>query len=170
MHGPVAAPVQPVRQELRRREHVPQLVIDLADRQAELRQTALLAQFVRQGHLHPGEGLLREPDLIHAIRRRDHPRSILRIGGKFRNVARQPPHGAHDHPLQGEVEEGRGDRRDQQGQKQDVAREIEHRGAQRAGIEDQLDEIDSHARADDPDRAVARIDQLLEGVADENAP
>ena len=60
LHRRVADPLQPVGQELRRREHVAQLVIDLADREAELGQAALLAQLVGERRLHLGERLLGE--------------------------------------------------------------------------------------------------------------
>ena len=60
-------PLEAVGQELRRRQHVAQLMVDLADREPELGEAPLLAQLVRERRLHLRERALGEADLVGAV-------------------------------------------------------------------------------------------------------
>ena len=166
----VADPVEPVGQKMSRRQHVAQFMIDLADRKPEFRKTPLLAQFVREPRLHLRQRLLGQPDLVSSIGRTDNPGGIFRIAGEIGDVASQPPHRPNDDPLQRKIEEARGDRRDQQRNQQNVAGEFEHRRTQGARIENQFDEIDSHARSHHADGVVSGIDQRLQSVTGQRGP
>src|SRR3712207_7346574 len=43
------------------------------------------------------------------------------------DVAGEPPHGAHDHPLQGQIDEARREDGNEEREKQDVARELDRK-------------------------------------------
>ena len=107
LHGRILDLLQAVAEELRGGQHVAQLVVDLADREAEIGEAALLAQFVGEHPLHARQRLLGEADLVVALGRRDDPRGVLRVGREGGDVAGQPPHGPHDQPVQRQVDEAR---------------------------------------------------------------
>src|SRR6195952_2727073 len=78
LHRRVRGAFEAVPEELRRRQQVAKLVVDLADREAELGQAALLAQLRGERPLHPGERRLGMPDLVGAVARRDDAVEALR--------------------------------------------------------------------------------------------
>ena len=128
-------------------------------------------QLVGQRRLHPGERVLGDADLVAASGRRDDAFRVLRVLGEGGDVARQPPHRPHDQPVQREVDETRRDPRDDQRQQQDVARERQQGGAQRALVEDELDGLDAaHAVPDHPDRTPGGVEQRRERAADQRQP
>ena len=59
--------LQAVAEQLRGGQHVAQLVVDLAHREAELGEAALLAQLVGEHPLHARERLLGDADLVVAL-------------------------------------------------------------------------------------------------------
>ena len=70
---------QPVGQELRVRQHVAQVVIDLAHGQAERREPALLVQQLGQLGLHVRQLALGRADLVAARRWGDDAAGVLRV-------------------------------------------------------------------------------------------
>ncbi len=68
-------------------------------------------------------------------------RGIFRVLPEAHHVRGQPVQRAHEQVVQREIDQRRGDRRDQQREQQDVAREREHLRAQRALVDHDLDEI-----------------------------
>ena len=92
----VGQAAEAIGEQLRRGQHVAEVVIDLGDGEAEIGQMALLAERPLQVALHGGEMLLGDADLVAAPARLDDPRGVLRRLGEGDHVLGQPPHRAHE--------------------------------------------------------------------------
>ena len=102
---------------------------------------ALLLQHRGEVALHRAELALRDADLVAALGRHDDARGIFRRLAERHHVGGQPVHRAHEQIEQREIDQRRGDRRDHQREQQDVAREADHRLAQRAFLDQDFDEV-----------------------------
>ena len=153
-----STPSQAVGQELRGGQHVAQLVVDLADREAELGEAALLAQLVGEHGLHLRERLLGDADLVG--RGRDGVMTREASSGCAAKAAMLPDSrrtGRTMQPMQREVNEARGDARDES-ERIRMLRENSSI-ASRSGvlIDDDLDEIGArHGLSEHPDRPLGR--------------
>ena len=132
---------QPLGEQLRRGQQVAQVVVDLRHRKAERGEMALLLQHRGEVALHGGELALGRADLVAAVRRRNDARGILRVGAERHHVGGHAPHRPHEQQMQREIDERRGDRRNDQREHEDADREIHHRLAQRRLVEHDLDEL-----------------------------
>ncbi len=85
-----------VRQQLRGRQQVAQIVVDLRDRKAKRGEPALLMQHRHQIALHVGQFALGDADLVAALARHDDPRRAFGILVKADQARGQPPHRPHE--------------------------------------------------------------------------
>ncbi len=162
---------QPFGEELRGREQVAQVVVDLGDREPERREMVLLLQQRGEIELHGGERTLGGADLVVAVGRRDDAGGVLRILAEGHHVGGHAPHRTHQQEMQREVDERGGDRRDDQRQQENADREVEHRLAQRFLVEHDLDELPAHRRRSHHSHdIVVAAQQCVERVDDGAVP
>jgi hypothetical protein len=83
--------------------------------------------------------VLGEADLVGAVARANHPRGILRILAKLRHIVADPAHRPHHQEMQAEVDQGRREQRDDQGERQDTLGKGQHLVAQRCLVQHHLD-------------------------------
>ena len=114
---------QAVGNELRRRQHVAQVVIDARDRHAELGKTLALREFVGQRTLHRRQRGFGSADLVVTSARGDHARDVLRVFAEGDDVGGEPAHRPQHHLPQGRPEHAGDDRRDHQ---RDVEKGVRH--------------------------------------------
>ena len=157
MHARIREARQLVGDQLRRRQDVAQVVIDLGDGETERRQPPLLLQHRGKIALHGVKLVLRHADLVVAAARPDPARGILRVVAKRHHVGGDAPHRPHQEVVQREEQQHRGDDADQERYKEDVAGEAQHGCAQRRLIEDDFDEVTPHrGRTKHPHDVVGR--------------
>ena len=158
-----------IRQALRRRQHVAEIVVDLGHGDAERCQTRLLMERGAQCALHIVELLLRDADLVAASRGLDDPGPVFRIVAKGDHVLRQAAHRHHHHPDQRQVYETGRDRRDHKAQAQNAPAEGAQLFLQRRLVHDQLDQgvRDLRRPADHSDHSVLLRNQTTDRVADQ---
>ena len=166
LHRRVGQAADAVGEELRRGEEVAQVVVDLRHGEAEIGEMALLAERPLQVALHAGEMLLGDADLVAAAARHDHASGILGLGREGDHVLAEPADGAHDQPVQAEIEQRAGDHRNQRRQPEDAHRIAEHRGAQRPVAHDQLDLRAAPRNADHAQHVLLPREERAEGVDD----
>ena len=130
-----------VRQQLRRRQQIAQIVVDLGDREAERGEPALLMQHRHQVALHVGQFALGDADLVAALARHDDPRRAFGVFVEADQARGQPPHRPHEQIMQREIDQPRGQHRDHQRDHQQVAGEPVHRLPQRQLVDHDLDEL-----------------------------
>ena len=138
-HRRVGARLDPVGDELRRRQQVAQVVADLGHRAAEPRQPLLLPERRGQPHLEVVERRLRLAQLARAALRRDDPARVLRIVAVGRHMLDHPPDRPHDQPLHREKEQRRRRQRDRQRDVEDPQPVRDQRLAQRPLVQRHLD-------------------------------
>ena len=156
-----------IRQQLRGRQQVAQIVVDLRDRKAERGEPALLMQHRHQVALHVGQFALGDADLVAALAGHDDPRRAFGIFVETDQARGQPPHRPHEQEMQRQIDQPRGQRRDPERDQQQVAGEPVHRLAQRQLVDHDLDELRAaRRRADHADRLVAALQHGLEGIDD----
>ena len=120
-------------------------------------------QHRRQLALHGGELALGDADLVGARRRRDDAVGIFRIGAERHHVAGDAPHRAHEHVMQRQIDQRRGDDGNHQRQQKNVPRIAQHGAAQRPLVHDQFDIFAAHRRrADHPHHIGAGVEHDLE--------
>ena len=88
LDGRVGQAAEPVGEELRRGEHVPEVVIDLRHREAEIGEVTLLGERRLEVALHAGEMLLGDADLVAPAARHDDPARVLGRRGEGDHVLR----------------------------------------------------------------------------------
>ena len=167
LHFRIGQGRQLIGKQLRRRQQIAQVVIDLRHRQTERRQPAFLMQHGGELALHGGELLFRRADFIAAAGFGNDARRIFRIGAERDHVRGDPPHRPHQQVMQREEHQHRGDAGDHQRQQQDVHGEGQHRLAQRRFVENDFDELAfRHRRRTDEPHHVVRLakQQRVEGV------
>ena len=135
-----------VRQQLRGRQQIAQIVVDLGDREAERGEPALLMQHRHQVALHVGQFALGDADLVAALARHDDPRRAFRVFVEADQARGQPPHRPHEQIMQRQIDQRRGQHRDRQRDQQQIAREAVHRLAQRQLVDHDLDELRAAGR------------------------
>ena len=146
-------------------------MIDLRHREPERRQPGLLLQHRGEVALHAGELALGDADLVAAPAGGDDARRVFRIGAERHHVRGDAVERAHEQVMQGEVDERRRDRRDQQRDQEHVARIPPHRLAQRAFVDHDLDELAAHRRRPDrPDDVVVAVEQKGAERLDDGRP
>ena len=156
-----------VGEKLRRGQQIAQIVIDLGDGEAEGGEPALLMQHRHQVALHVRQFALGNADLVAALARHDDPRRTLGIFVEADQARRQPAHRAHEEIMHGEIDEARGQHRDDQRDHHDVAGEAVHRLPQRQLVGDDLHELGgADAGPDDPDGLVAGLQHHPERAGD----
>ena len=106
--------------------------------------------------------------------RRNDAIGIFRIGAKRHHVGGDAAHRPHEHVMQRQIDQRRGDAGDHQRQQQNVDRIAQHRLAQRRLVHDQFDIFAAHRRRTDHAHHVVagvgiehhpeRIDDRVEGV------
>ena len=102
-----------VGQQLRGGEQVAQIVVDLGDGKAERGEPALLMQHGNEVALHVGQFALGDADLVAALARHDDARRTLRVFVEADQIRGQPPHRPHEQIMQREIDQRRGDARNQ---------------------------------------------------------
>ena len=169
LHRRVGQAAQPVRDQLRVGQHVAQVVVDLADGEPERGEPALLLQGLRQLLLHVRELALGGADLVLALRGHDDAAGVLRVLAEAQHVAGNAHHRLHQQAVEGEVDERRGDHRDDHRQPQDVEAVADHGRPQRRLRQHHLDEVaGAHAGlADHPDDAALLGHENAERVPDQ---
>ncbi len=156
-----------VRQQLRRRQEVAEVVIDLRHRQTEGGEPALLMQHRHQIALHLGQFALGDADLVAAMARDDDPGRAFGVFVEADQTGGQAPHRPHEQIMQREIDQRRGQNRCQQRYPQQVAGEHVHRPAQRRLVDDRLDELRAAGRRPDhADGLVAGLEHHLERIDD----
>ena len=110
LDGRVGQAAEAVGEELRRGEHVAEVVVDLRDGEAEIGEVALLAQRPLEVALHGGEMLLGDADLVAAAARDDDAGRVLRRLGEGDHVLGQTAHRPDEQAVEAEIEEAGGDR------------------------------------------------------------
>ncbi len=101
-----------VRQQLRGRQEIAQIVVDLRHRKAKRGEPALLMQHRHQVALHVGQFALGDADLVAALAGHDDPRRAFRILVEADQVRGQAPHRPHEQIMQREIDQPRGQHRD----------------------------------------------------------
>ena len=165
----ILAPGQTVGNQLRGREDVAEVMVDLADGGAERGQVVLLAQRGAQPRLHVGQLALGDPDLVAARGSGDRARRILRIVAELDHALGDAPHRAHQQSVQADEDQHRGDQGDHDRQRQDAPGIVVHRGLHRSFVENRLDHHVrcGRDRAHDADRPPVPRPQRHEGVGDQ---
>ena len=130
-----------VGQQLRGRQQVAQIMVDLGDREAKGGEPALLMQHRHQVALHVAQFALGHADLVAALAGHDDPRRTFRILVKGDQARGQPPHRPHEQIMQRQIDQRRGQHRDHQRDQQQVAGKPVHRLAQRRLVDHDLDEL-----------------------------
>ena len=124
-------------------------------------------QHRRQLALHGGELALGDADFVGARRRRNDAVGIFRIGAERHHVAGDAAHRAHEHVMQRQIDQRRGDHGNHQRQQKNIHRIAQHGAAQRPLVHDQFDIFAAHRRrADHPHHIGAGIEHDLEGIDD----
>jgi hypothetical protein len=103
LHVRIGHAGEPVGEQLRRGQHVAQVVVDLRHREAERGEMALLLQHRGEVALHRAELALRDADLVVAPGRHDHARRIFRRVAERHHVGGQPVHRVHEQIEQREI-------------------------------------------------------------------
>ena len=135
-----------VGQQLRGRQQVAQIVIDLGDRKAKRCEPALLMQHRHQIALHVAEFALGDADLVAALARHDDMRRAFGVFVEADEIRGQPPHRPHEQIMQRQIDQRRGEDRDRQRDQQQVAGKPVHRLAQRLFVDHDLDELRAAGR------------------------
>ena len=99
----------------------------------------LLAERPLQALLHAGKLALGDADLVGTVFRRDDAAGIVRRLREGQHRTRHRPDRPDHDAVDGRIDQRRGDQRDQERQKRDVARIDEHRLAQPVVRNDQLE-------------------------------
>jgi len=149
LHAGIGNLCEPVGEQLRRGQQVAQVVIDLGNGEAEAGEPALLMQHGGELALHGGELALGDADLVRTRRRHDGAFVVLRIGAECDHVGGDAPHRPHEHIVQRQIDERRGNGGDDKRQEQDVGRIAQHRLAQRLLVHHELDIFAAHRRRTD---------------------
>src|SRR5690606_9811699 len=97
LHRRIGDGRQAIGYELGTGQHVPQVVVDLAYRQPDLRKSALLLKHLRELPLHSCELPLGDANLVPTLGRNDDAARVLRILAESEHVVRNPHHRAHEH-------------------------------------------------------------------------
>ncbi len=105
LHGRIVDHGEAVGNELSRGQHVAQVVADLAHRQAQGSQAALLLQEIGKLVLHVGELALGDADLVAARARLNDAAPVFRIGGESQHVHGDAPDRAYEHRVQREKDQ-----------------------------------------------------------------
>ena len=166
LHVGVGQAAEAVGEELGRGQHVPEIVIDLGDGEAEIGEMTLFAERPLQVALHGGQTLLGDADLVAAAARHDDAGGILRRLRKGDDVRGQAAHRPDQQPVDGEIEKAGGDDRDERRQPDDVDRIGEHGVAQRPVADDELEHGARARIADDAQRARLLGEERIEGIDD----
>ena len=162
---------EPVGEQLRGREQVAQVVVDLRHREAQRREPGLLLQQCSELALHIGKLALGGADLVLPAGGGDDARGIFRIGAEPHHVGGDPVQRPHEQIVQRQVDQRRGDRGNDQRQQEDVRRELQHRRAQRLLVHDDLDELAAARRiAEHADDLVVGRQQDRKGMHDGAVP
>ncbi len=141
LHGRIGDGRQAIRQELGVGQHAAQVVVDLAHREAELRQPRLLQQRTGELPLHLAQLALGDADLVVAAGGHDDALRILGILPELHHGARDAHHRTHQQPAEREVDERRGGQRDDDRHAEDVQRVGAQGRLQRRLRHDDLDEV-----------------------------
>ena len=91
--------------------------------------------------LHVGQFALGHADLVAALARHDDARRAFRVFVEGDEIGGEPPHRPHKQVMQRQVDQQRGQARDQQRHHEHVAREAVHRLPQRLLVDHDLDEL-----------------------------
>ena len=168
-HLRVLALDQAVRHQARGGQDVAQVVADLGDAGAERGQAGALPQGAAQALLHLGQLALGDADLVAARRGLDDARGVLGIVAEPGHGLGDAAHGPDHEQVQAQIDEGRGEERNDQRQRQDALRIAEHLAPQRRLLQDHLDQgLAILGRyADDPQDAAAVVHERHEGIADQ---
>ena len=130
---------QTVGNELRRRQHVAQIVVDARHRHAELGKPLALPELVGERALHRRQRRLGAADLVVAAARRDDARAFLRPLAEGDDARGQPAHRPdHQRPQRRPQHAGHHGGDDQR-QDEEVARNAPHRLDQRRFVERHVD-------------------------------
>jgi len=131
----------------------------------------LLLQRGREIELHGSELALGGADLVVALGGRHDARGIFRIGAERHHIRGHATHRPHQQPVQRQIDERGGDRRDDQRQEQDADGKIHHRLAQRRLVDHDLDEFAAHrSLPHHPHHVGVAGDQRVEGLDDGAVP
>ena len=116
-------------------------MVDLRDGEAKLSEPVLLRKKTRELTLHAGELALGDADFVHAPGQRHDAALILWVLGEAQHVARQSRQRLHEETAQREVDDRRGEQRQDDRQPKDVHSIAHHRLFERRLRNDDLDKI-----------------------------
>ena len=101
----------------------------------------LLLQRAGQFLLHLGQFMFRHADFVAPSGGLDDAARVFRVMAVAHHVFRQPPHRAHQHPMQGDEDEGGRDQRNDDRQAQNIERKRNHGRAQGFFVNHDIDEF-----------------------------
>jgi hypothetical protein len=165
--GPSRAKVSVFEQ---RSEDVAEVVVDLGDGGAEGGQARLLLERRAQLGLHVRQLVLGDAQLVGAGRGRQRARQVLRVLSEGHHALGHAPHGAHQQPLQAQIDEGGGDQRDDDREREDAVGIVDESHAHGRLVDDDLDDRLRMARRwrDDAQHPVAALEQSVEGIPNQH--
>ena len=132
---------------------------------------ALLLQQRRQIGLQAGQFALGGADFVMPAGGDDDAGGIFRLLAERRHVGGDAAQRAHEHVVEREIDQRRGDAGDQQRQQEDVDRKAQHGVAQRLLVEHDFDELAAHRRRPDhPHHVDVAAQQGLERIDDGAMP
>ena len=145
---------------------------DLAHGEAKGCEPVLLAQHAGDLGLHGGKLALGGADLVAPPRRRDDARRILRPFAETHHVPGELGHGLDQKHVEREVDERRGDDRDQDREPENIEAVADHRRFERSLLHHHLDELSGGEvrLADDADHPIGRLGVDHERVGDQSEP
>ena len=145
---------------------------DLAHREAQSREPRFLRERFGKLLLHGGEFPLGGADLVAAGGRRNHPGRVLGALGEADDVPGELGHRFDQESVEREIDECRGDDRNQNGQSENVEAVADHGGLQRRFAHDHLDQLAlmEAGVADHPDHPVIGHHVDHERVGDQLEP
>ena len=116
-----------VRKQLRGGQQIAQIVVDLRHRKAKSGEPALLMLHRHQIALHDGQFTFCDADLVAALAGHDNPRRALWIFVETDQARGQAPHRPHEQIMQRQIDQSRGEHRNPERDREQIAGKPVHR-------------------------------------------